>query len=882
MKILFLLLFTLFFYTDTLCQGIPIGTWRTHLSYRVGKSVAIVGNKVYCATESGFFYFDKDDNSLRPLSKIDGFSDINISKINYNTKLDILLIGYENGNIDLLKGNEIINVNDIERSNNIVGEKTINHIYFAEFKDRNGIDSLDMAYLSCAFGIVVLDLSYYNPDIKNGKLEVKETYSELGNNGAQIEVFGTTMNNDSLFLATANGVMAARLAPDINLLDFNNWLSFSDSTVYNFTVNGNILDSIAFMYDTSWNYTFDTATYIVDSLPKSQIQLILFNDSVSPFVPTDTLIVWPTYYNNYQFDTLGNATDSSIVFPDSVMSIETNTVIIPASNINISGKKAYAIASFNNKVYTGLLNENVIHFYNGKYWQKTNIPLSGGISDMKISADKLLITESNSIIILNKNDSLTILTNKLFNYPSEAAFDSEGFVWIADGVNGLVSDKDNPYKSYYPNGPFSSDVVKLYYSDGGIYTLPGGFGKWGGVGFSLFKDEQWEHIYPATPVMNSLITMVKNPVDNKIYFGSMGYGLFEQQAGWPSDLLVVHNDLNSTIKNSCQAGSPSVMVTGLAVDKGGNLWISNWQSDCANECGGGPYIHVKKIDETWESFDFGFCFPKDIVIDDNNYKWIRLDQSNEYGILVIPENYKNDPAIHLTDITGNGGLPDINVQCITKDKNGDIWVGTNKGVAVFYNPSSVFTDFTDGDLNASTPIFGQRPLLETEQITTIAVDGGNRKWIGSRNGLWLFDDGATEEIINFTADNSPLLSNNIIDIVIHAKTGEVFIGTDKGIISFRGTSTESKSVHNNVEVFPNPVEPDFYGWVGIKGLAIDAIVKITDVSGNLVYETQAEGGMAVWNVNDYNGNRVKAGVYMIFSTTKDKEDSYVAKIAVKE
>ncbi|MCH8317297.1 MAG: hypothetical protein IIA88_02175, partial [Bacteroidetes bacterium] len=716
MKILFLLLFTLFFYTDTLCQGIPIGTWRTHLSYSVGKSVAIVGNKVYCATESGFFYFDKDDNSLRPLSKIDGFSDINISKINYNAKLDILLIGYENGNIDLLKGNEIINVNDIERSNNIVGEKTINHIYFAEFKDRNGIDSLDLAYLSCAFGIVVLNLSYYNPGIKNGKLEVKETYSELGNNGAQIEVFGTTMNNDSLFLATANGVMAARLAPDINLLDFNNWLSFIDSTVYNFTVEGNILNSVAFMYDISWNYTYDTITGLVDSIskqqmqiviyanqlppyipidtlkvwpayynsysylidtiyfdslaysfmvdgniydsiafmydtswaytfntdsltidsfPKSQIQLILFNDSVSPFVPTDTLIVWPTYYNNYQFDILGNATDSSIVFPDSiiylsvdtitffdtlgividssslvlpdsiiylsvdtikfistfkvsttdssyvtpdsVMSLEINTVIIPASNINISGKKAYVIASFNNKVYTGLLNENVLHFYNGKYWQTTNIALSGGINDMKISADKLLITESNSIIILDKDDSITILTNKLFNYPSEAAFDSEGFVWIADGVNGLVSGKDDSYISYYPNGPFSSDVFKLYYGGKHIYALAGGSkSSSGGVGnnkgFYFFENNIWNNINKWTknfPNVNDLISIVRNPVNNFLYISSNGNGLLEQEPGWSADLFRVYNNYNSPLKT---VGVQDSRMSGLAIDKSGNLW----------------------------------------------------------------------------------------------------------------------------------------------------------------------------------------------------------------------------------------------------------------------------------------------------------------------
>ena len=135
-------------------------------------------------------------------------------------------------------------------------------------------------------------------------------------------------------------------------------------------------------------------------------------------------------------------------------------------------------------------------------------------------------------------------------------------------------------------------------------------------------------------------------------------------------------------------------------------------------------------------------------------------------------------------------------------------------------------------------------------------------------------------ILHFTTENSPLISNRIVSLEINDLTGEVFIGTDLGIVSYRGTATEGEEKFSHVKVFPNPVKPDFNGLVGITGLATTSLVKITDIYGNLVYETKAQGGMAVWNMKDYNGRKADTGIYLIFAATEDGTESFVSKVAL--
>ncbi|MGV3589744.1 MAG: T9SS type A sorting domain-containing protein [Adhaeribacter sp.] len=165
-------------------------------------------------------------------------------------------------------------------------------------------------------------------------------------------------------------------------------------------------------------------------------------------------------------------------------------------------------------------------------------------------------------------------------------------------------------------------------------------------------------------------------------------------------------------------------------------------------------------------------------------------------------------------------------------------------------------------------------------MRAITVDSGNRKWVGTDNGLWLFSEEGENIIAQFTTANSPLPANKIQDITINQNTGEVFISTELGLVSFRGTATETKGKPDCAVVFPNPVRPGYTGLVGISGLANNALVKITDVAGNLVYQAQATGGTLAWDLRDVKGKRVKSGVYLAFSSTPNGKQSCTSKIAV--
>jgi ligand-binding sensor domain-containing protein len=172
-------------------------------------------------------------------------------------------------------------------------------------------------------------------------------------------------------------------------------------------------------------------------------------------------------------------------------------------------------------------------------------------------------------------------------------------------------------------------------------------------------------------------------------------------------------------------------------------------------------------------------------------------------------------------------------------------------------------------------------MLGTEIITSINVDGANRKWLSTfSSGAYLLSADGSKKLVNYNEDNSPLYSNTVVSLALDAKSGEVWFGTAKGVISVRGDATAGSETFKNVYAFPNPVRPGFAGNVTITGLMRDTRVKITDISGNLVYETISEGGEATWNLKTYNGERVSTGVYMVFCSSPDGSASYVTKVAI--
>jgi hypothetical protein len=223
-------------------------------------------------------------------------------------------------------------------------------------------------------------------------------------------------------------------------------------------------------------------------------------------------------------------------------------------------------------------------------------------------------------------------------------------------------------------------------------------------------------------------------------------------------------------------------------------------------------------------------------------------------------------------------LPSNQVNCIAKDKNGFVWVGTDRGIGIIQCTENIFTP---AGCDALLPVVQQDRfaglLFKDEHVQTIAVDGADRKWVGTKNGVWLISATGEKVIYKFSSSNSPLPGNDISKISIDPLTGEVFIATSNGLCSFRSTATEAVSSPQKVLVFPNPVPPGYSGSIAIRGLTNNALVKITNLYGALIYQTRALGGQAIWDGKNTSGSKVASGVYLVIC----RDDSGTEKIATK-
>jgi len=274
-----------------------------------------------------------------------------------------------------------------------------------------------------------------------------------------------------------------------------------------------------------------------------------------------------------------------------------------------------------------------------------------------------------------------------------------------------------------------------------------------------------------------------------------------------------------------------------------------------------------------------------IIVTQNDDKWVVIPRAKGYGLFVLNNTNDQTKAINVMAQFKNADgefltqMPDI--YSLAEDLDGEIWVGTSGGVAVYSNPENVWTESV---LYASRPGINMHddkfhPLLEKEVITAIAVDGANRKWFGTRtSGVFLISADGETEIHHFTSENSPLPGDEISDIAINQKSGEVFIGTSAGLISYMGEAVRGNDAFSDVYVAPNPVRETYTGPIVVKGLIENTDVKITDITGNLVYKTTSLGGQAIWDGKNQNGNRCKTGVYLVFLTDPLGDQTKITKL----
>jgi ligand-binding sensor domain-containing protein len=329
-------------------------------------------------------------------------------------------------------------------------------------------------------------------------------------------------------------------------------------------------------------------------------------------------------------------------------------------------------------------------------------------------------------------------------------------------------------------------------------------------------------------------------------------------------------------------GTTWTLVSDVCYDDSGNLWALNGYTL--------KPLNVMDNNGVWYNYDVGTAarnkFTKKMIVDFDGNIWFATSSDGMFGYST--NNSLADPSddayINLRTGVFSGDLPSQNVTALAADFDGEIWIGTDAGFAILYNANSAFTAVA-GEFDAQrikVEFEGNvEYLLGNTHITDIEVDGGNRKWMATASaGILLLSQDGSEILEQHTTKNSPLISDNILDLKLDQTTGELFIITDKGLVSYRTNATYEDPEYATTKVFPNPVRPNYAGVVTIQGIRYNSDVKVTDIAGNLVYKTTSNGGTATWDVKTLGGDAVASGVYIIWTATNEGKDEKVGKVLV--
>lgn len=748
-------------------------SWEDFFSYNNVKDFEKIGETIYALSDNGIFIYNITTQETQKLSSVQGLSGETTSAIHYNESFNRLVIGYENGLIEVVDEDRSISISADIVNFNQSGEKRVNHI--SEFNDK--------LYLSTPFAIVVYDID---------RLEFGDTYF-IGNNSSSLKINETIVYNDVIYAATELGIYSADVS-NPNLIDFNNWQLLFPG-----------------------NYT----------------HINTFNNRL--FAVSDNDI----------YEINGATINVVRSYPEAIVGFK-------ASNSNIA----------------------------------------------------VALSESASFLDTSLNQVLQVSANAPFEYNLNNALAADNVFFLGTKEFGILSapfSNTTNLVEIHPEGPITNDVFSIQAQNNHLWVVYGGYTPTFAPtneqkGFSHYNGENWVTVnYSATQPFPDLVDITIDPSNPEKVFISCFNETQNVNDIRSAGLITVENDAVTNFYNHINSGledlratdptATSVRVSSSAFDRQGNLWMTNIRTP----------QELKKLSASggWTGFDISSIKDVDafglteVAIDRNNSVWIG---SRRDGALVFNENGNRLRA--LTVQPTRGSLPNPNVRTIAVDGNNRIWIGTLSGLVVFNNASGLF----DADVYDANPVIIlddgiPRRLLGDQTVNSIVVDGADNKWFGTDNGgvIYTNPNGQTT-LANFSTQNSPLPSNKIVKITVDDVTGKVFFATDKGIVAYKSNVAPFGDTLGDVYAYPNPALKN-HATVTIDGrngthLPKGTNVKILDVSGNLVYETnvvegqELQGGKVVWDKTNLAGKKVASGIYIVLLSNDDATETSFTKIAI--
>ena len=560
---------------------------------------------------------------------------------------------------------------------------------------------------------------------------------------------------------------------------------------------------------------------------------------------------------------------------------QTKILGISVSNLASNGTVLYLSTSINS-----VFSDAIYSFNNNTFTE-----IIGGIDqlqDINIHNDKIWVAEKNAI----REFSLTgTERNKIDLFDTQTAAPKQlaigqNSLWIADISKGLVNINETyQTSSYKPEGPSNVQAFRVNNSGSSFWVAGGGVAAtwnnmWLTGQYAMYQNNEWKTSYHWG--FKDFMQVVQHPQNESLLFAaSWGDGLFVIENG---KITTQFDQSNSSLQN---IGSTDgyVRIGGFDFDTQGNLWVAN--SEVPN------LLSVYTSDGEWTGIDCSKMFgtmpvASKILVSSANQVWVTLPKSNRifiYDFNGTPKDITDDQSMTLAVVDNEGVLISDLINDFAQDSQGNVWLATGAGTPYYSGFSNIFDDEYKQAISAYLDSQEDdqlvHSLLKSENVTCIEIDGGDRKWLGTENsGVFCISESSKQELYHFTAENSPLLSNSILDLAINKATGELMFVTENGLCSFMAEATEPSDFYSDVYVYPNPIRPNYTGNIVIKGLVANTNVKITDIAGNLVYETKSIGGQAIWDGVDLFGNDLKSGVYLVFMNNETGSFSHSTKFLV--
>lgn len=565
-----------------------------------------------------------------------------------------------------------------------------------------------------------------------------------------------------------------------------------------------------------------------------------------------------------------------------------DTTLLPHDEVPI------LVETYGNKfaVVTNTFDPNIQKLYRQESNGTLSVIDSGEIKSLRMDPNRIIVCHWSKVDVLDSN------FKHLFSVDGEgtwsgfqandALLKGDTMMWVAHDWAGLVAyDVQGRFDAYpfAPSAPNSNANYRITASGSHILVCPGGKQTTNAnigltANINIFCDNHWDVLKGAAKdTLIDLLDVAVDPHDSTHWMAaSWGNGIIEIK---DDSIINVYNESNTNhvLTPYKTPTFRSLRTGGVTFDPEGNVWVTN--SLNANA------LAVRRTDGTWKGFN------TDAMVARTEVDKIIYDSIHGYKLFAGSANkiFVHDGESKQSFIDPNYGskMSTIAVNCMVQDQSGDIWIGTNKGIKVIYDLYKAFERGGRGEqspVTCSNIIISEGEIVEYlmayENITCIAVDGANRKWVGTAaGGLYLLSSNGLEELEHFNTKNSPLFSDKIISIGIHPFSGEVFVGTDKGLLSYRSTATYAEEMpSDDIHAFPNPVKPNYSGPIAIKGFTRNAMVHITDAAGHIVYSTQAFGGQAIWYGKTNSGEPVASGVYYVFAADENGGNRSVTKILI--